>query len=193
MSRNLFYRPSNLIFDRIGFLQTVQESARGRRSPLLSECRAEGQWVKNRGGPTKADDEKAVVIRLEKRRVEMLDAFIFKKLIQAAAFTGDCPTPRQVAGARRRFLGDLIEGQLGFEAQHPTKLTILAPGMGGAEEMRECADWLRAQEERLLEEAPEPIKTGLELNKLKRLQAEDPTAFRKLLRAASEEETNDDD
>ena len=145
------------------------------------------------GRPQKADDEKAVVIRLEKRHVEMLDAFIFKKLIEAAAFTGDDPTPRQVAGARRRFLGDLIEDQLGFKAQHPTKLTIFAAAFGNARTMGEVTDWLRAQEERLLEEAPEPIKTALEMNKLKRLLAEDPTALRKLLRPALEEETNDDD
>ena len=145
------------------------------------------------GRPAKADGEQAVVIRLEKRHGAMLDAFIFKELTQAAVFTGDYPTPHQVAGARRRFLGDLIEGQLGFEARHPTKLTILSAAFGDTTEMRECADWLGAQEERLLEEAPEPIKTGLEMNKLKRLQAEDPTAFRKLLRRASEEETNDDD
>ena len=145
------------------------------------------------GRPAKADGEQAVVIRLEKRHVAMLDAFIFKELTQAAVFTGDYPTPHQVAGARRRFLGDLIEGQLGFEARHPTKLTIFAPGMGGAEEMRECADWLRAQEERLRNEAPDPIKSALEMNRLVRLQAKDPTAFRKLLRRASEGETNDDD
>ena len=145
------------------------------------------------GRPEKADGEQAVVIRLEKRHVEMLDAFIFKELIKAAAFTGNYPTPHQVAGARRRFLGDLIEGQLGFEARHPTSLTIFAPVFGNARTIGEVVDWLGAQEERLLEEAPESIRSVIELNKLKRLHAEDPTAFRKLLRAASEEETNDDD
>ncbi len=145
------------------------------------------------GRPAKADGEQAVVIRLEKRHVAMLDAFIFKELTQAAVFTGDHPTPHQVAGARRRFLGDLIEGQLGFEARHPTSLTIFAPVFGSARTMREVVDWLGAQEERLLEEAPEPIRAALEMNKLVRLQAKDPSAFRKLLRGASEEETNDDD
>ncbi len=146
------------------------------------------------GRPTKADDEKAVVIRLEKRHVAMLDAFISKELTQAAVFTGDYPTPHQVAGARGRFLGDLIEGQLGFEARHPTSLTIsTTPVFGNARTIGEVVDWLGAQEERLLEEAPESIRSALELNRLKRLQVEDPTAFRKLLRAASEEETNDDD
>ena len=146
------------------------------------------------GRPEKADDEKAVVIRLEKRHVAMLDAFIFKELTQAAVFTGDHPTPHQVAGARRRFLGDLIEGQLGFEARYPTSLTIFAPVFGSARTIGEVVDWLGAQEERLLEEAPEPIRAALEMNKLMRLQAkDDPSAFRKLLRGASEEETNDDD
>ena len=117
----------------------------------------------------------------------MLDAFIFKELTQAAVFTGDHPTPHQVADARRRFIGDLIEGQLSFEARHPTSLTISTPVFGNARTMREVVDWLGAQEERLLEEAPESIRSALELNRLKRLQVEDPTAFRKLLRGASGE------
>ncbi len=102
----------------------------------------------------------------------MLDAFIFKELTQAAVFTGDYPTPHQVAGARRRFLGDLIEGQLGFEARHPTSLTIsTTPVFGNARTIGEVVDWLGAQEERLLEEAPESIRAALEMNKLVRLQA----------------------
>ena len=120
------------------------------------------------GRPRKTDDETAVVIRLQKRHAEMLDSFISDELTKLAVLTREQPTSRRVANERRRFLGKLIEEHLGFEAQHPVKLSIVAPATGTAKVLGEVADWLTAQEERLLEDAPEPIKTTIEVNKLMR-------------------------
>ena len=143
------------------------------------------------GRPQKTDDETAVVIRLEKRHVDMLDEHIERQ----TRMEGGTHNAHQVGARRRQFLGELIEKHLSFEAQHPTQLSIYAPIVGGAREFREAAEWLSGQEGRLLEDAPEPIKAAIETNKLVRLRDEDPTRYREMLRKAlaNAKEREDDD
>ena len=86
------------------------------------------------GRPPKPDDEQAVVVRLEKRHVEMLDAAIVDDLKQRDMLTLPALiqegrqleplTPHRIANERRRFLGALIEQRLSFEARHPTRFNI---------------------------------------------------------------------
>ncbi len=113
--------------------------------------------------------EIAVPVRLPRRIVDLLDAYVSERLIvdeQRVPFSGDSkPTPHEVAAARRRYLSELIEKHLGFEAQFATGVSIVAPASGTGPELREAANWLEEQEERLVEDAPLAIRRAVAENK----------------------------
>ncbi len=145
------------------------------------------------GRPPKPDDEQAVVVRLEKRHVEMLDAAIVDDLKQRDMLTLPALiqegrqleplTPHRIANERRRFLGALIEQRLSFEARHPTRFNIEVAIAGTTEaDLREAGAWTRTHNERLTADAPPAIQRAFERNTLLRLQRDDPEKFQAMMR-----------
>ena len=65
--------------------------------------------------------------------------------------------------ARRRFIGQLIDGHL--EAIYAEGVQIRAPTMGTADDIRESAAWMEKEEARLFEEAPVAIRRACAANK----------------------------
>ena len=66
-----------------------------------------------------------------------------------------------LAKERRMFLEQLIEDACGPKAGAPVRITVTV--MGSAKDYREAADWVEAQEARLLAEAPAGIRRAHEL------------------------------
>ena len=121
--------------------------------------------------PKKSEEDKTVPIYLERKFVAMLDSYIERQLQEQWILNGglknNTPAPTRImfANARRHYLGEIIEGKLGVEAQHPDKIKIIAPVAGHHLYFYEAAEWLRREEKRLEQEAPEPIKIALQSNK----------------------------
>ena len=112
------------------------------------------------------EEDEILSIRLAKKHVSMLDAHVTNELMRTAPLRPDgMPTPKTIANARRRYLGQLIEDNLSLEALHPVEIKIIAPIAGHQDIFREGAKWIKEQKERLEREAPEPIKWALETNK----------------------------
>ena len=118
------------------------------------------------GRPPKSEDDLTVPIRLEKKYVDMLDSYIERE-VQKNSMLHNKPSTTiiRTANARRTYLGQIIEDKLGIEAQHPDKIKIIAPVAGHQDYFYEATEWLRRQEERLVKEAPVPIKIALKSNK----------------------------
>lgn len=119
--------------------------------------------------PKKSEDDKSVMIGLEKKYIDMIDEKIENEMIFRNYKQGSkelLPTSHQIASARRAFLGRLIESQLGFEANFPVSIEISVPIsanlLSGFDEVNE---WVQREQERLEKEAPEIIKYCLENNR----------------------------
>ena len=134
--------------------------------------------------------EKSIPVQLPQGIVDLIDRHIHDELFRTGAINIDEPTGRQVAARRRRFLCDLIEKELSFEARHPVRVRVLAPvaalfggqdGFDPSNEVKAAIEWMRAAEERLTGEAPAVIREALRLNELQRLRRDDPAEFRRAI------------
>ena len=143
------------------------------------------------GRPQKTDEERVVIVRLGKGHVNLLDEHIEERSrIDLASLN-----PHRVGERRRKAVGELIEKHLSFDAKHPGKIVIFAPSHGTAKEQNETADWIEEQEKRLLEDAPDPIKRGVEMDKaakLMNLMKKDPDKLLKILRDFPKEKDPDE-
>ena len=111
------------------------------------------------------EEDEILSIRLAKKHVSMLDAHVTNELMRTAPLRPDgMPTPKTIANARRRFLGQLIEDSFSLEAQHPTELKIVAPIVGPSVLYQEAEKWVLVKQAELEEQAPAAIKIALQSN-----------------------------
>ena len=121
------------------------------------------------GRPKTPDENKAVEVGLERQHVDMLDTYIRRTILQDELLYSasrrreklEALSSRAVAAARRRFLGALIEDNLGFEALHPVKIEIRAPCIT-VDDALDIAPWREREERRLLETAPSVVRLAIE-------------------------------
>ena len=112
--------------------------------------------------PRKAPGDEAVQITIPKRAYDLVDGHVTRMASAALFSKGEGGlTPRELAAARSAYVAELIEDALGFEARHPVSVTVSAPAVGGAEELREVARWQEETEAALNASAPAPVKAAL--------------------------------
>ena len=116
------------------------------------------------GRPKKHEDDLTVNIRLERKHVNTLDNHIARQLFMNDPESG-YPSQIKIANARRKYLGKLIDDNLGNWANLLTRIEVRAPGGGNSEELEQIAIYLQQVQERAEREAPEPITKALENNR----------------------------
>ena len=122
--------------------------------------------------PRKTDEEKTVMIGLEKQDVDILDACIRHEMridtFMEGYLTGTSnPTTREVAKAKRLLLGKIIREKLAHPLQ-PDRITIsvptciyfkyILPVKDWTISYPEIKNWLRSENTRLNNEAPKPLQ-----------------------------------
>ena len=100
------------------------------------------------GRPRKDGAERAVQMHLPRWAFELVDEHVRGRAAAALFTMGENtgPTQRELAAARSAYIASLIEAELGWEARHPTSVTVSAPALGDATSMRQAAEWLRKTE-----------------------------------------------
>ncbi|MDD9980199.1 MAG: hypothetical protein OXU81_02395 [Gammaproteobacteria bacterium] len=109
-------------------------------------------------------------VAIPRAAAEMVATHVRNRLAAERGLFSDRPeaSEREVSAARAKFLAELVERALGYEAQHPVAVEVLAPAMGDAEDLRMVAEWQEAQERRLTAEAPAPVRAAIEANQVLR-------------------------
>ncbi len=149
-----------------------------------------------RGRPPTPSDEQAVMLRLERRHVAILDELVRKRaraefsigqrlVEQRGAADGEAYTLERrvnLTAERRQLFGEIVEWYQRLHAAPTVK--VVAPCESDPESRREAAAWVEAVEARLTDEAPVGIQVALARRALGRLDREDSETLVRVLRAA---------